>query len=176
MPSKTKSALRIFYSYSHRDSRLRKKLEDHLSLLRREGLVDEWYDGKIAAGGEVDREIGTTLAQSDIVLLLISANFLSSEYCWGVEMDQALQRHESGAARVIPIIVRPVEEGWKRTVFGALKALPSDGKPVTKWLNQDSAWADVTRGIREAIIDLSRSRRRTRPEGGRQRPTRRRPN
>ncbi len=175
MPPKTKSALRIFYSYSHKDGRLREKLEDHLSLLRREGLVDEWYDGKIVAGGEVDPAIGTNLAQSDIVLLLISASFIKSGYCWGVEMDQALTRHGIGAARVIPIIVRPIEKGWKGTVFAALKVLPSDGKPVTTWRNQDSAWEDVTNGIREAILHLNRGSERTRHEGTRGKPKRRRP-
>jgi hypothetical protein len=118
---------------------LRKELEDHLSLLRREGLISDWYDGKIGAGGELDSAIGENLAQSDIVLLLISSSFLSSDYCWGVEMDQALQRHRTGLAIVIPVIVRPVEDRWQDTAFGPLKALPTDGKPVTKWPNRDSA-------------------------------------
>jgi hypothetical protein len=117
MPSTLRPPLRIFYSYSNRDSGLRKKLENHLSLLRREGLVEEWFDGRITAGGDIDRSVEQNLGQSDIVLLLISANFLSSNYCWGVEMNRALKRHRWGAARVIPIIARPVEDGWKQTVF-----------------------------------------------------------
>jgi hypothetical protein len=162
MPSKSKPSLRIFYSYSHRDAGLRKKLEDHLSLLRREGLVEEWFDGRITAGGNIDLSVYENLGRSDIVLLLISASFLSSNYCWGVEMRAAMKRHQRGAARVIPIIVRPVEDGWKGTIFGPLKALPSDGKPVTKWSNRDSAWADVTNGIREAIMDVCGNKRRSR--------------
>lgn len=154
MPRKSQRACRVFYSYSHKDSSLRAKLAEHLSLLRRDGLVSEWFDGKIPAGGEIDRDIEKNLADADLVLLLISSNFLSSEYCWGIEMNRALERHARGAARVIPIILRPIEDGWTETVFGKLKALPADGRPVTKWANRDEAWANVTNGIRGAIIEL----------------------
>jgi len=146
----------LFYSYSHADTGLRHELEEHLSLLKREGLIKEWFDGKIGAGGEMDASIDMNLAQSDIILLLISASFLYSDYCWDREMTRALARHREETARVIPIIVRPVEDGWQQTVFGKLKALPTDGKPVTEWTNRDSAWADVTRGIRSAVKELTR--------------------
>ncbi len=146
--------LRLFYSYCHADARLRKRLEAHLSLLRRQGLIKEWYDGEIGAGEEIAPEIDSNLARSDIVLLLISADFLNSDYCWNREMQRAVKRHRQGTARVIPIIVRPFETARQTTVFGSLKALPRDGKPVTKWSNRDSAWADVANGIRETIIEL----------------------
>ena len=149
----------MFYSYCHADSRLRKRLEVHLSpLLRRQGLVKEWYDGKIGAGQEITPEIDANLAHSHIILLLISADFLNSDYCWNREMQRAVKRHRQGTARVIPIIVRPFETAWQTTVFGELKALPTDGKPVTTWRNRDEAWADVVNGVREAIMEL-RSRR-----------------
>ncbi|MFI5394819.1 MAG: TIR domain-containing protein [Candidatus Binatia bacterium] len=151
---KRRVPLRLFYSYCHSDSGLRNKLEEHLSLLHREGLIGQWYDGKIGAGCEIDPAIDSNLARSDVVLLLISAAFLKSDYCWDREMSRALKRHHKGTARVIPIILRPVEHGWQQTVFGRLKALPKDGKPVTKWANRDSAWADVATGLREAIREL----------------------
>ncbi len=131
-----------------------KKLEEHLSLVKREGLIAEWFDGKIGPGNDIDIEIDENLARSDIVLLLISAAFLNSDYCWDKEMTRALARHDQGIARVIPIIIRPVEDGWQSTVFGRLKALPKDGKPVTKWSNRDSAWADIVNGIRKAAKEL----------------------
>jgi len=147
--------LRLFYSYCHEDSGLRRKLEQHLALLKREGAIEEWFDGKIGAGVELDKSIDANLAGSDIILLLISAAFLNSDYCWDKEMRRAMQRHQKGEARVIPIIIRPVDDGWHQTIFGTLKALPTDGKPVTKWSNRDSAWKDVAKGIRDAVKDLS---------------------
>jgi hypothetical protein len=87
-------------------------------------------------------------------LLLISAAFLNSDYCWDKEMVRAMRRHQKGDARVIPIIIRPVDDSWQETIFGKLKALPTDGKPVTKWSNRDSAWKDVAKGIRDAVKDL----------------------
>ena len=120
-------------------------------------MIQEYYDGKIDAGEEIDREIDANLAKSDIILLLISAAFMNSTYCWDVEMARALQRHHNGEACVIPIIVRPVEDGWQRTVFGQLKALPTDGKPVTKWANRDAAWADVANGIRTVVDQLGKA-------------------
>jgi len=148
------AALRLFYCYSHADSALRKKLEEHLSLLKRDNLIAEWFDGKIGPGKDIDQSIDESLARSDIVLLLISAAFLHSDYCWDKEMTRALERQEQGLARVIPIILRPVEDGWQSTVFGRLKALPRDGKPVTKWANRDAAWADIVNGIRKAAKEL----------------------
>jgi hypothetical protein len=151
--------LRLFYSYCHEDSGLRRKLEQHLALLKREGSIQDWFDGKIGAGVEVDKSIDVNLARSDIILLLISAAFLNSDYCWNREMVRAMRRHQRGDARVIPIIIRPVDDGWQETIFGKLKALPKDGKPVTKWSNRDSAWKDVAKGIRDAVKDLSGKRR-----------------
>lgn len=169
MPRKPK-AVRIFYSYSHKDSRLRDKLESHLSLLRRENLIAEWFDGKIKPGEEIDANIDQNLMRSEVVLLLISADFLKSGYCFEIEMKRALERHRQGTACVIPILVRPVEDGWKGTVFANLKALPNDGRPVTSWRNRDEAWVSVANGIREAIMGFRRGSRAT----GRKRPAARR--
>ena len=150
-----RGSLRLFYSYCHSDSRHRRSLEEHLSLLKRDRVIEDWYDGLIGAGAEVDGAIDSNLARSDIVLLLISSAFLHSDYCWKREMTRALKRHKRGIARVIPIIVRPIEDGWQNTVFGQLKALPKDGKAVTKWPNRDAAWANVANGIREAARELT---------------------
>lgn len=126
-------------------------LQAHLSLLRRHQLIVDWYDAKILAGTEWSEVIARKIEESDIILLLISPNFVNSDFCWGEEMRRALKKHDRGTAAVIPIILKPMEEGWKKTVFGKLLALPSNAKPVTKWRNRDDAWADVVNGIRARI-------------------------
>jgi hypothetical protein len=102
-------AARIFYSYSHRDEALRDELERHLSMLRREGLISEWHDRRIGAGSDWGTEIDSNLAAADIVLLLVSSDFLHSEYCYDRETALALERHQRGEAIVIPVILQPCD-------------------------------------------------------------------
>ena len=142
----------LFYSYSHRDEALRDELETHLSLLRREGIIQEWHDRRIGAGKEWAEAIDENLEAANIILLLISADFLASDYCYDKEMTRALEKDEAGEARVVPVIVRSVD--WNSAPFGKLQALPKNGEPVTSWPNQDEAWTDVARGIRRAIENL----------------------
>jgi hypothetical protein len=145
----------LFCSYSHRDERLRERLETHLALLRRDGVVAAWHDRKIRAGAEWSGEIDSHLESAGIILLLISADFLASTYCYDVEMKRALERHKAGTARVIPVMLRPVEDAWKQSPFAHLQALPKDGKAVTRWADREEAWVSVTNGIRAAIKDLT---------------------
>lgn len=152
MPANRKP-FEIFFSYSHKDQRLRDQLETQLSLLKREGLITSWYDHKITAGHEWAGKIDEHLNSAQIILLLISANFIASDYCYDIEMQCALERHEAREARVIPIILRPVD--WKKAPFGKLKALPTDGKPVTKWTDNDSAFYDIAQGIRKVVEELT---------------------
>jgi hypothetical protein len=156
MPPPAPSAARVslFYSYSHKDEALREELETHLSLLRRQGVINGWHDRRIAAGTEWVGQIDQHLEAADVVLLLVSADFLASDYCYDVEMKRALERHAAGTARVIPVILRPVDD-WQSAPFGKLQALPKDGKPVTDWRPQDKAFADIARGIREAVASLA---------------------
>ncbi len=154
-PSDTEP-VRIFYSYSRRDERLRKELEDRLALLKRQGQVQDWHDRQIVPGQDWAHAIEQNLGAADIVLLLVSPAFIASDYIWDKEMARALERHEAGEARVIPIIVRPVD--WHGLPFSKLQALPTDGKPVTEWRSRDIAWLDVTTGIRTAIDELRRLR------------------
>lgn len=143
------SAVEVFYSYSHADELLRSELEKHLSILKRKGVIDGWHDRRIDPGAEWEKEIDTHLNNASIILFLVSADFIASEYCWNVEVKRALERHEAGVARVIPVILRPVD--WTEAPFGKLQALPRDAKPITTWANQDEAFVDITRGIRNAI-------------------------
>ncbi len=145
--------LDVFMSYSHKDKGLREELAAHLSNLRRQGLISDWYDGDIAPGSEIKDEIQTHLHKAKLILLLISADFMASEFCYSLEMQQAIARHQAKQARVIPIIVRPTD--WEGAPFSHLKALPTDGKPVTDWPSHDNAFADVMKGLRTAIKELN---------------------
>ncbi len=148
----------LFYSYSHRDEELRKKLEDHLAGLRWSEKIAEWHDRNIDVGDEWAKEIDRNLTSADVILLLVSATFIASKYCWSVEMKKALERHDKGEAKVIPIILRPC--AWHMTPFAKLQAAPADAKPVTSWSDPDEALYDVARKIERAVTDLQQQRRR----------------
>ena len=85
--------------------------------------------------------------------MLVSADFMASDYCYDVEMQRAMARHEAQEARVIPVILRPVD--WQEAPFGKLQALPTDGKPITDWSNQDTAFVNVASGIRTVAQELT---------------------
>ncbi|MDX2213840.1 MAG: toll/interleukin-1 receptor domain-containing protein [Oculatellaceae cyanobacterium bins.114] len=144
----------VFFSYSHKDEGLRDELATHLSILRRQGVISAWYDRQITPGTEWAGEINTHLNSSEIILLLISPDFLASDYCFDIELRRAMERHERGEARVIPIILRPVD--WQGASFGKLQALPKNAKAITLWDNRDEAFRNVCEGIRIAIKDFRR--------------------
>ena len=139
----------LFFSYSHKDEELRDQLEVHLATLKREGAIDVWHDRRIPAGDEIDHQISEALEHADVVLLLVSPDFLASPYCNDVELKRAMQRQESGSARVIPVILRPCD--WHGASFGKLAATPKDGKPITRWPDRDEAFLDVVKAIRQAL-------------------------
>ncbi len=140
---------RVFFSYSHVDAALRDRLETALAMLQHEGLIEPWHDRRIIAGDEFDPAIDEELERADVILLLASPNFLASPYCFGIEVRRAMERHKAGTARVIPVILRPCE--WERAPFGALQAIPTGGRPITRWPDQDEAFLDVARAIRTAV-------------------------
>lgn len=147
-------SIRVFCSYSHRDEALRGQLEAHLSQLVRNGEITAWHDRQISVGTDWKSQIDTQIELAQIVLLLVSADFLNSQYCYGIEMARAIERHAKAEARIIPIIVRPCD--WAESPLRSLQVLPTDGKPVTSWLNHDEAWLDVVRGIRKACGEINR--------------------
>jgi tetratricopeptide (TPR) repeat protein len=143
----------MFCSYAHKDERLRDQLDTHLAMLKRDGLVTAWHDRKIVPGHEWNPAIDQHLNSAALILLLISPDFIASDFCYGSEMQQAMKRHEAGEARVVPIFLRPCD--WKTAPFGKLQGLPTNAKPVTKWENRDEAFAIVAKGIRAAIEELA---------------------
>ncbi len=152
MTDETARPLNVFYSYAHKDAKLRDELGKHLFPLKRQGLMVDWYDRDISAGKEWEQEIEARLNTSDIILLLISSDFLASDYCYGIELKRALERHDAGEARVIPILLKPVD--WQGTPFRKLQVLPKKAKAVTKWTNQAEALAEIAKGIREVVSEL----------------------
>ncbi len=153
---KPDQAMRAFVSYSHKDDTLRAELETHLKLLQRQRFLDLWSDRRIGPGTEWEDQIDENLEQADLVLLLVSADFINSDYCYDKEVTRALERHEAKTAKVIPIIVRDVS--WRRAPFAKLAALPKDEKAVTTWgtgeYARDTAWRNVAEEIEKALEEL----------------------
>ncbi|MGH9196038.1 MAG: toll/interleukin-1 receptor domain-containing protein, partial [Acidimicrobiia bacterium] len=146
---------KVFFSYSHKDEALRDQLETHLALLKNQGLIESWHDRRIVAGSEVDQSIYEAMESSEVILLLISADFLASAYCYSREMKRAMERHDAKEARVIPVILRDCD--WHSAPFGKLLAAPRDGKPVTLWPDIDQAFADVAKQVRRAVEEQTDS-------------------
>ena len=147
----------VFVSYSHDDIALRKELDKHLRTLRDAKVINIWTDSDIMPGTEWKTQILDNLNNAQIILLLVSSDFLASDFCLSVELSAALRRHEANTARVIPIILRPAF--WEIASFGKLQALPlsPDNRPlaVTSWLHRDDAWTKVVQGIYAIANDLA---------------------
>jgi hypothetical protein len=146
MQQETADGARVFFSYARQDTTLRDRLEAHLSNLKYRSLITTWHDREIRAGDDKNIQISEHLNNAHIILLLISASFMASAYCYGIEMARALERHQREEASVIPILLRPVD--FADTPFAAIKALPDNRKPVTEWRNRDSAFVNIALGIR----------------------------
>src|SRR5437588_2212501 len=148
------STIEIFCCYAREDQELLRNLKKHLMPLQRQALITIWSDTDINAGATWEEEINKHLTTAHIILLLVSPDFMDSEYCYSKEMKQAMQRHERGEARVIPIILRPTY--WKGAPFDKLQALPTDAKPLTdqRWHTIDDALYDVAEQISTVVRNL----------------------
>jgi hypothetical protein len=149
-------SVELFISYSHRDEELRQQLDKHLASLKRQKVIETWHDRKIEAGMEWAKQIDDNLNQADIILLLISPDFISSNYCSEIEMERAIKRHEAGEAIVVPIILEPCD--WKWLPFSKYQAFPKNAKPITTWTNVNEAFLDVIQGIRTVAERLFEQR------------------
>ena len=144
--------IRLFSSYSHHDEALRNELEKHLSSLKHQGLIGIWNDREIDAGKEWASEISENLELADIILLLVSPDFIDSDYINDIELRRAMERHDKGEARVIPVILRHCH--WQGLRFGRLLALPKDGKPVKQFPDHDEAFSEITKAIENVAKKL----------------------
>lgn len=150
-PSGTKS-LSLFISYSHKDESIKDDLVKHLSPLIHLGLIEEWHDRKITAGTEWDKVISENMEKSNIILLLVSIDFIASKYCYEIELERALEMHANNEAIVVPVVVRNCL--WQHTPFSKLQTLPKDAKAINSWVDRDDAYTSVAESIRQIAEKL----------------------
>jgi hypothetical protein len=143
---------KIFVSYSHEDEAMRARLEVHLKPLIREGLIDAWHDRRLLAGDNIDEGISEALESADIILFLVSPDFLASNYCIEREFKRALERQQAGLARAVAIILEPCD--WMHPPLSQFLALPEDGIPISKWPIHNEAFLYVVKQIRLILETL----------------------
>jgi hypothetical protein len=141
MEAKLMPPLELFYCYARGDKADRDELDQHLAGLKRNYQITSWSDQEISPGTDWEKVIESHLSTAHIILLLVSARFMASDYCYSVEMQRALVRHEEGTTCVIPILLRPVY--FKQAPFEKLQMLPTDAKPISKWIDRDEAFWDI---------------------------------
>lgn len=146
------AGLKVFLSYAHKDEKLRAKLNSHFATLKQTLGVEVWDDREIRAGREWREAILNELNAAHVIVLLVSADFLSSEFCQSVELKRALERHQAGEALVIPVMLRPCDT--KGTALAKLQMLPKDARPITTWPNRDGAFLDVVERLRTALMEF----------------------
>jgi DNA-binding CsgD family transcriptional regulator len=142
-------AVKIFCSYADKDEELLEELKEHLRPLISSGLIEWWHDRNISVGTEWQYEVDSHLNKAEIILLLTSQYFMDSDYAYTLEAARALERHEHGEARVIPILLRPIYYG--RAPFAKLQALPTDALPVISWRNRDEAFAKIAKDLQISL-------------------------
>ena len=147
-------SIKVFISYAHEDDHLRADLTEELGILG----IPVWADREITAGTEWDDEIQRELESADIILLLISRDFLSSEFVREHEMPRALARHAEKSAKVVPVLVRPVS--WEHLPISKLNAIPAD----SKWMTGADAWNSIDEAIRNVAQSVRRLVTRIRKE------------
>ena len=152
MPSAAQVPLQVFISYAHEDEVLCQEFVKHLTQLQRDGLIQVWLDRRITGGSEWAGQIDGHLNSADIVVLLVSPDFLASGYCYDVETKRALERHDAGEARVVPVILRPAD--WQTSRFAKLNILPEDAKPVVDWKTHDHGFVNVVDGLQRVAKEL----------------------
>lgn len=145
--------LLLFYSYAPEDEPLQQQLEKHLAMLQRQGIVHSWQKRQIEPGADWTALVDQSVKKADIFLLLVSPDYLASNYCYGIEMQRVLELHEAHETPVIPILLRPVE--WRDAPFGHLQYLPHNARPVTLWRNRDQAFAEIAGALRGVFQELS---------------------
>jgi TIR domain-containing protein len=153
------SPIEIFFSFAHEDEVLMDAVRRQLIIFDRQDIIRKWHDRKILAGSNWANEIDVRLRNSQIILLFVSPHFFESDYIFQTEMREAMRRHASGEARVIPIILRPCL--WQTAPFAQIQALPRDAKAITTWPNLDEACVDAAQGVMDVVFELAQARPRT---------------
>jgi len=142
--------VKLFISYAHKDEAFKDELEVHLSILRKNGQIETWDDRQIRAGEEWDQSIKNNLVDAEIILFLVSADFLASNYINDIEIAKAIERHDKEECKIIPVIIRRCQ--WRDSDLAKFQALPTDGKSIAEYGNdRDHFWSDVVDGIKLAL-------------------------
>ena len=151
--------IEILFSYTHTDEKLRDQLENHLAALKRKKRIICWHDRCIRAGLAWKLQINKHLDTADIIVFLISPDFLNSDYCNNVEVKHALQRSERGEVCIVPVILR--RSDWKEEALAEFQALPRDARPVVEWPDIDVALYNVAKGLKAIIVEMEQERARS---------------
>ena len=150
---KVVKAVRIYLSYADSDNGLLDELSKQLRPLEQQRIIEIWHRGKVKAGSVWKRLVENYLDGADLILLLVSPDFVVSEVCCEIETSRAMQRHKRGVVHVIPVILRPTD--WTSLPYGGLWSLPSDARPVTLWHSLDAAFSDIVEGIKKVVSDIT---------------------
>jgi len=155
------AAVRLFYSYAHEDEELRDELQGHLKILERKQLIAPWHDRRIDPGQAWDAEIDVHLRDAELVLLLVSADFIASDYIMGKELATAMAQQRAGKTTVVWVKLRPLDlqpDDDDVAPFLKLQGLPPDLRPVTSWPQRDEAWVLVAQGLRKTVDAIRAAR------------------
>ncbi|PBP70583.1 hypothetical protein CCL15_13640 [Pseudomonas syringae] len=148
--------LNAFISYSHVDENKKNDLIKFLHNLKRDNILEHWDDRQLLAGDKLDPEIKANLERADLVILLVSQDFIASYYCYEIELTKTLEMVNAGSARVISIVLDHCT--WKSTPLKDFVLLPRDGNPVSEYSNANKAWLEITDAIRDVCIDVKKKR------------------
>ncbi|MEL6968812.1 MAG: toll/interleukin-1 receptor domain-containing protein [Bacteroidota bacterium] len=147
---------KIFIAYSRKDVTLLQELRAHLAILERAKLARIWYDGEIEAGSNWEESIKNAMFEANLVLMLISPDFIASDYCYNVEMSRAISLHDQRSLKIIPVILRPCN--WHLSPLGRIQALPQNGLPITEWDSSDKAFTLIVDRIANSLKEIEREK------------------
>ena len=150
----TEPGTSVFVSYAHEDAAYLTEFKKHAVMLKRSGLVSMWHDAFIPPGGNIDTSVQSKLQSSNVIVLLVSSDFLDSFWCYDIELDNALDRRARGEAAVIPVILRPCN--WPETPLKNIRVLPREARPISLWEDRDSAWLDVVEQLTGYVREMVR--------------------
>lgn len=149
-------SVKLFVSYAHKDEKYKEDLEEHLSSLTRNKLIDSWHDRKIMPGTKWKDEIDSNLSEADIIIFLVSSSFINSDYSQEIEVRTAVKQHDEGRSVLIPVVIRACD--WHDMSFSEFQGLPKDARAVKSWHDEDEAWLDVVQGIKDVAKEITQKK------------------
>jgi WD40 repeat protein len=154
-PRRSGTSVTVFISYSHGDQLQMQGLRDHLTAMEVTGEAEIWTDRQIGPGADWDAAIDERLERADVVLLLLSSDFIASAYCRR-EMERAMSRADRGDAVVMPILLRQCD--WLALPVARYQALPGDGQTVAGARDLDEVRSAVAKNVRKRVTAILASK------------------